>query len=744
MENKYLVLEANAGSGKTFSLVSRYLNLLFLGVPPKKIFALTFAKKATKEMFDRVLHSLQNPHTSGEILEIAKKMNLSDIEIELQTEKYLTEFINSDVKITTLDSLEHLILKKFAHYLNIVPNYKVINEIDIERFQSLFLENISKTKYKHNLLKLESLDKRLKPSSILNELNNIYKKQIQLNKFQEHYLKIETEDKLAELELFTLEITDKISEWLLQPEFKLSKSAKSSLNFKNIEELLKKGTTWLAKDNLENYSLFKKAFKNTSSESTAKINLEFQKLKYSLTRYFDMKIEMIFKNLFELFQFYVRERETFIKKEHKFSFDDINHFLVKLIINDKIDSQFIYFRLDSNIDHLLIDEFQDTSLLQYKVLEPIISDILSGGSQEHKTFFYVGDKMQSLYRFRGGFSDLFDHLQIQFPTLKHKTLPNNYRSKENIVNFVNQMFGTNQKIGNANQKGGNVILKEFPNPVENAVDEVLELIQNGINLNEIAIISSKNSEISQISKELVAREIKVKVETTQSIIEYLPVQSATQYILYLYYAKHKNSSFYLKNFQASIGKNPKNICKDIIDLDISTLSLFEIGVKIFQHFKLFNGDENSLKFLESLETDYLDITDFVHNYQRESLKISQTKTDGINLLTIHKAKGLEFEYVIFVDFSSTSYGNNKNSKLIQSFDKIEVENISWNLGNSFNLNIAKIIDAEQKANQQDTINKLYVALTRAKTSLIMLKKVQKSALDLLDISKFDFSKQTSH
>jgi len=739
MKDRYLVLEANAGSGKTFNLVSRYLNLLFLEVPPEKIFALTFTKKATKEMFDRILYSLSNPKISGEILEIATNMNFSDDEVESKSESYYKILINSDIKIMTLDSLENLILKKFSHHLNIIPNYKIVNNINIEEFNSLFLENISKTSYKNVILTMESLDDKLKIKAILNELENLYKKEIIFYKLQEEYLHTKLEDNLSELEVFILEIKDKIKEWLLQPKHKLSKSANKSLDINNIDELMDKGKSWLFKDKLAEFSFFKKAFKKTSSESE-NIEIEFIKLKHTLDKYWNLKRDMILQNLFYLYQFYVKEREKFVKREKKLSFDDINHFLVQLVFNNEIDSKFIYFKLDTTIDHLLIDEFQDTSLLQYRVLEPIINDILSGGSKEDKTFFYVGDKMQSIFRFRGGFSNLFDYIQIKYPNLEKKTLPNNYRSKENIVNFVNQLFGTKQKIVNQNQLGGNIILKESKNPIDNILDEVNNLINNGIELNDIAIICSKNKDIMQISNILLSNNINIQSEINQSITEYLPVQAVTQYILYLYYIEDKNSSFYLKNFQTSIGKDPRTKCDNFLNIDISEFTLFEIGIQIFQHFQLFDGNENSLQFLENLKNDYIDITDFIYNYSNESSKIIHTENNGINILTVHKAKGLEFNNVIFVDFSKIIRGNFNNIKLVQSFKGIAIENIAWKFKNSFDLSLLNILKNEKIEQEQDIINKLYVAFTRAKNSLIILKMETNSSLDLIEINQINFSK----
>ncbi|XPV54807.1 MAG: UvrD-helicase domain-containing protein [Halarcobacter ebronensis] len=118
-------------------------------------------------------------------------------------------------------------------------------------------------------------------------------------------------------------------------------------------------------------------------------------------------------------------------------FNDISNICYELL-STKIDKEFLYFRLDSNFSHILIDEFQDTSLLQYKILQPLIEEILS--SSEFKTFFYVGDTKQSIYRFRGGKRELFDYVLKTNPMVNVEVLNTNFRSCEKVVNYVNQSF----------------------------------------------------------------------------------------------------------------------------------------------------------------------------------------------------------------------------------------------------------------------------------------------------------------
>ena len=131
--------------------------------------------------------------------------------------------------------------------------------------------------------------------------------------------------------------------------------------------------------------------------------------------------------------------------DSELSFSDVTH-LVYHILNLIDDSEFLYFRLDSQIEHLLLDEFQDTSILQYKIIKPLISEITSGdGIFENGSFFFVGDVKQSIYRFRGGVSALFVAVKEENSTHLEKLLTN-YRSQKEIVLFVNSVFDLQKNL----------------------------------------------------------------------------------------------------------------------------------------------------------------------------------------------------------------------------------------------------------------------------------------------------------
>src|SRR5208282_3976433 len=118
--------------------------------------------------------------------------------------------------------------------------------------------------------------------------------------------------------------------------------------------------------------------------------------------------------------------------------EELNHKASLLFENGLVTVEELYFRLAARFNHYLMDEFQDTSLAQWRNLTLMVQEALSHGG----SLFYVGDKKQAIYAFRGGESRLFDALQYQLTDFNVKTLflEKNYRSAPEIINFNNQLF----------------------------------------------------------------------------------------------------------------------------------------------------------------------------------------------------------------------------------------------------------------------------------------------------------------
>ena len=714
MFKRYLALEANAGSGKTFSLVSRYIYLLFIGVSPKKILAITFTRKATKEMLERILVALNSPLQSKEVREVQKELNLSDDEVVERAKQGLSEMNISTINISTIDSFANTILRKFAHHFNILPNYQIVDEIDIRKFQNYFYKHLYSSKYLSEMFQIEKLS-NTKLDRVLEHLHYLYPNEVSIRKIAKKYQEVEIGiEVIEELESEILEHGQYIASSILKYA-KLSNSGRKNLEFSNLEELLEK--SWIEKDCLSQFRFFTKPLREI--ENSNEVENSFQILKEYINIYLQKKSNLIIKSLLNLFRFYIEIREKFVKLEKRLSFDDIDHFLIK----EKIDIDFIYFRIDSKIEHLLIDEFQDTSIVQWKILEPLIDDILSGGSSEEKTFFYVGDKKQSLYRFRGGFSQLFDYLQSKYSQISKDTLSKNYRSKEAIVQYVNSVFGTSQEIGKEEQKGGYVCFDEVDNTILASVERAIELFLCGASPSSIAILVSTNREVDKVRRELQNRGIEVIHESNLPLIQYPKVQAIIYLLKYIYYIKEKHADFYLKHFQTLIGIDPKE--NYYLDVKLENLSLYEMVTRIIHHFQL--SDPNTLQFLETI-SKFRDIDEFIHNYHLISQSTTNTNQNGIRVMTIHKSKGLEFDHVIFADFPKSQRG--RTSKLLLRYgEDLEVEEIGWK-----GLASQQLQEAERELEKRDDTNRIYVAFTRAKRTLSIFKLKKNSTLSELGIA----------
>ncbi len=122
--------------------------------------------------------------------------------------------------------------------------------------------------------------------------------------------------------------------------------------------------------------------------------------------------------------------------QRAFRFQDITQMLASAM--QEMNQGQLAFRLDAGVGHLLLDEFQDTSLLQWTVLEPFAK---SSASEPRSSFFCVGDVKQAIYGWRGGVADLFASLDRQLENLTERELTRSYRSSQIVIDVVNEVFG---------------------------------------------------------------------------------------------------------------------------------------------------------------------------------------------------------------------------------------------------------------------------------------------------------------
>ncbi|MDD4329359.1 MAG: UvrD-helicase domain-containing protein, partial [Aliarcobacter sp.] len=350
---KYLALKASAGSGKTFALTVRYITLMLLGAKPNEILTLTFTNKAANEMSERIYKTLLTLGDDEAYLSaIEKQSGLTKQDILGKKSFLVKSFSNATLSIFTIDKFINKILREFCGYIGISDDFEIKVD-DIEALSMKFLQSLNATQFE-TLIDFSHYEKK-KFNSIFELFKNLLEKNETVD-----ILNIDA--KLIDLQKSNgLEFAFKIKEQILNCSG-ASASAIKAVDFETFDELF--GRTWLEKETLADYSYFKKC-------SNDILENHFSNLKDEIAIYYKLRAGYSLSKLFELYLMFKEFKFTFNKNKNYLEFNDISN-LVYELLSTKIDKDFLYFRLDSSFSHILMDEFQDTSLLQYKILEPLI------------------------------------------------------------------------------------------------------------------------------------------------------------------------------------------------------------------------------------------------------------------------------------------------------------------------------------------------------------------------------------
>ncbi len=713
----YLALKASAGSGKTFALTVRYICLLLFGAKPNEILTLTFTNKAANEMSERIYKTLLTLGDDEAYLNaIENEVNLSKEEILGKKNILIKQFSNANLSIFTIDKFVNKILREFCGYIGISDDFEIKND-DIEKLSYEFLKSLNEKDFQ-TLIDLSFYEKK-KFNSIFELFKTILEKNedIEVINIDASLIELQKENILKE--------AFKIKESILSCA-NASNSAKNAVDFETFEDLF--GRTWLEKENFEDYSYFKKCA-NESNKS------DFFNLKEELSIYYKIRTGFSLNKIFEVYLKFKDFKFEFNKNKNYLEFNDISN-LVYDLLSTKIDKDFLYFRLDSNYSHILIDEFQDTSLLQYKILEPLIDEILSGDVTKFKTFFYVGDTKQSIYRFRGGKRELFDYVANTNKILEVEVLNTNYRSCENVINFVNELFLNlpnyeyfKQESVRTNGYVEVVVDATFEEDEKfvNVAKKIYELLQSGVNFNDIAILTYTNDDVLSLYYYLKQKfpSIKISTEMTSKLINQQNVKAAINAIKYIYFKEE----IYKENLNAIIG----NKLLTTLDLEIilEEKSVQEVIKELSKKLKII--DENIIKLIE-VSSSFNNIVDFVYEIDKLEAIMENSESKGLQILTIFKSKGLEFHTVILLDRIKRK--NVDKSSLLFDYENLELKNIFYKIKGyeNFNEDYKKAIDKEKKLSLEDEINILYVAMTRAKNNMIIFKKEKSSVFDILNMN----------
>jgi exodeoxyribonuclease V beta subunit len=712
---KFLAYSASAGSGKTYALSVRYISLLFLGESPSSILAATFTKKAANEMNERIITFLKNIPTDKNLLQsVALASGLDKEEILKNQTKVLQRFLKEKNYIITLDSFFNTILRLFALELGLEPNFEISDSVhdDLEKH---FIKELEHNNLNSELVKLSLILEKRRASDVLTLFEELFNLEAILP---------ETNYTLAEIEALKKEILTKKEQFLYRlQELKATDRVQNIFKESDFKKFITK--PFFEKSSLGEHAWFKNLYKQDPS-----IDRDFFELKELIKKYLINKEETLLYYLFILYNHYKNVRLSECKGEGKLSFDDILYYTYRLV-SATVSKDFIYFKLDSKFKHILLDEFQDTSSLQYLILEPLIEEIFSGsGSSDFRSFFYVGDTKQSLYRFRGGVEGLFNYLAQKFNiTIEH--LDTNYRSAKNIVSFTNETFLNSEITDFTPQKANSTIdgyveVVQSEELLEKAKEKVEFYLKAGANISDIAILVFANKDGVNVQEYLKEHNINSILKTSSSLKYNPKIAALVQVLEYML----KKEPILLAPFLAKINK-------ESIDLSFieHLIYPFEILDRLISTFAYFDNDENILKLLDFAK-NFSTVEEFLDEFSKSNIALAKKSLNGVHIMTIHGSKGLEFKYVIVLDrFSRGSY--DKNLLLFEEETPIKIKKIHTKekAKEHFVQEYAQALEKNKELAKKDKLNLLYVAITRAELALSLIKKSKSSEFDILNLQE---------
>lgn len=724
-----MALKASAGSGKTFALSVRFLALLFKGANPSEILTLTFTKKATAEMKERILdylkilqkENLENEKEKSQniLKELEEKYRLDPSFVQNSAPKIYQRFLNAEIRISTIDAFFQSILRKFCWFVGLSANFEVNEDTKAHQQQlnASFLSALNGEQLEElSVFITQCLSYDNYTSDSILERLRFLKNKLYLFDPNKKEPAFDEEGFLEKLRGLNQQI---------QSIETASDKAKTAIKCDDFRGFLNSSLTWLKKKS--EYRDFKKL-----KDEIPTLESECEEIENDLKLYYEARETAIFKKFPKFIQLY--DKAT--SKIQALDFDAIKD-KVHALLNgyEELPAEFFYFRLDSKIAHILIDEFQDTSLNDYKILAPFIDEIKAGIGQAkwHRSVFFVGDVKQSIYAFRGSFSSLFESVAKDF---YHDNLQFNHRSSPLIINYVNTIFkkayqnsptayleqkypktSPNKHVTDGYVKVS-LVADERELLLEQILQEAKNLLEHRIEPKDITILCATNDDALEIKNYLQENLSAIRPSTESSaklsqFVESKIIKNALRYALaeepYKPFYKHsvlKLAGYLHDDAIALASFNPKK--ESVAGFVWKVMELFELYGECAQIcLELAVGCEDADGFLEKLEAK----------------AIASFNAKGAQIMTIHKSKGMQFPYVIVCERLGKPRTNSSN-QFLEEYDGTELIRLYYRMKNRevVDKDYARALDKEEAARENEEINVYYVAFTRAELGLIVVAK----------------------
>ncbi len=805
------VYKASAGSGKTFALAVQYIKLVVQNPQAyRNILAVTFTNKATEEMKTRILSQLygiwkQLPDSDIYMQEVCQKLDASPefvsqragIALELLLHNY------NHFRVMTIDTFFQSVLRNLAHELDLTANLRIgLNDSQVEEMAvdqmlddlkttdvmlqwilKYIMENISDDRSWNVIGQIKQFGKTIF-RDYYKDVSKQLNERLQHEGFFDQYAQTlqdirqtakERMLNIAESFFGTLEEEGLTADDLAQKRrgiagffYKLQNGIfDESIENQTVANCLGNPTKWYTKTHPHRELIHELA--DGPLGEILRYAVEERPRQWRL--YQSATLTLRHMNQVRLLSSIENKVRELNDSANRFLLSDTQK-LLNALISDS-DSPFIFEKIGTQLEHIMIDEFQDTSTVQWQNFRILLQEAMSHQGSEN---LIVGDVKQSIYRWRSGDWRLLNDIEQQFPKemIQTEMLKVNRRSERFITQFNNAFFTeaakleydklqetpeadqlkrayseVKQEIPLSKPQTGFVRVElltaeDYQQQTLSRITEILQgLISQGIPQDKMAILVRTNSFIPVIAKYMAehAPDINIVSDEAFRLDASQPVNILMQ-ALRLIVHPHDQLA------RAFIEKAVHTTFDDERCTKYKSLSLYELAERLFADLRLSDyGDQSAYlcAFFDQLRQYTAEnagtIEDFLRLWDNEicSKTIQSDITNGVRIISIHKSKGLEFDHVLcpFCDWQLEKSGNILWCKPnIAPFNELPIAPIDYSQKGMTGTIYEEDYHNEHLQNVVDNLNLLYVAFTRARSSLFVIGRrgAKKSRSEIIELT----------
>ena len=818
------VYKASAGSGKTFTLATEYIRLIVENPTNyRNILAVTFTNKATEEMKMRILSQLYGiwkglPESDNYLQVIVEKTGYPTELIRERAGQGLSNLLHNYnyFRVETIDTFFQSVLRNMARELDLTTNLKIgLNDVQVEELAvdqliadlsttdvmlqwilKYIMESISDEKSWNVISQIKRFGRTIFNNEYKEVSQALEQKMEEKGFFERYTTQLREIRKAAEERMIligesffdTLEgeglsiddLSNKnrgIAGFFL----KLQKGVfDPSIENATVANCLGNPEKWCAKTHPQRDFILSLA--EGVLGDILRYAVEERSRQWKLYKSADLTLRHL--NQLRLLGSIEKKVRELNENNNRFLLSDTQQLLHALI--EGSDSPFIFEKIGTQLEHVMIDEFQDTSTVQWQNFRVLLDEAMSheGGSN-----LIVGDVKQSIYRWRSGDWRLLNDIEQQFRQQQIETIPlkKNYRSERNVITFNNHFFSHAAEIEYQEQQELNPeeaeqlkrayadVVQEIPEgreatgevsvtllPAEDyqmitlqqVADTISELTERGIPQREIAILVRVNNQIPVIAQYFLEQMPEVKIVSDEAFRldasvavnllvstlrllthpDDLLTQAAIVKLYHIDILKEQTEDNELLLRTNDLNQLLPEAFRTQREVLI-TMPLYELAERLYAIFELERLNEQSayvFAFYDQLASyvneNTADIDSFLAAWD-ESLcgkTIQSEETNGVRILSIHKSKGLEYNYVIcpFCDWQLEKQSGNFLwcQPKEEPFSDLPIAPVDYSKNQMLGTIYEEDYLHEHLQNTVDNLNLLYVAFTRAKEGLYVFGK----------------------